>query len=127
MIDKIIYIKVWGFCSRYKFIWRPEGIGFGAAIIPKVAVVLALLSLNAGADGYAVFNGVTDELIFWTVIILLALNTLYILRFSGFKNHDRTKEEVERALRESPIKWKLLLTLYWAIILIFIYIACRVI
>lgn len=127
MIDKIIYIKVWSFCSRYKSIWYPEGIGFGAAVIPKVAVVLALMSLYVGPDGYAAFNSVTDEVISWTAIILFILNILYILRFSGFKNHDRTREEVERALRESPTKWKLLLTLYWAVILTFVYIACCVI
>lgn len=124
MIDKIIYMYVFRLFRKTKY---PDRRAFCAVWLPKLVCLFAVMGRFTDKNGYVVCQTLTDKVILWTVMLLVFLDGLYIFYFSSTRNHGRTEKEVERALRQSPKKWKALITLYLVAIIIFVYIVCCVI
>lgn len=117
MIDKIIYISLLNFFRKKKALSFPERIPVVSIVIPKVIVVMGVLRLYVGEDGYVEYKSITDMVIPCLFLILLVISFIYS---EGFMSKEqKTAQEVEQALRETPTKWKILIGIYLATIILF--------
>ena len=118
MIDKIVYIAFLRYARRQKWIVFPERAVGAVIFLPKVLAALSVLHPFVGEDGFVQFQNTTEKVIGFIPLVLLILKALYIWHFSD--REEKTAREVEQALRESPTKWKIRITLYYLGLMIFI-------
>lgn len=115
MIHKIIYIHYYDLLLKRKSKWIGRRV-YGISILPDAVLLLGTLLAAPEKNGYIHLEHTWQAIIIYTLWGWSFLGMAIPLNFGSDGKEAKMRKEVKKELRERPLYWKRMITVYLAAI-----------
>ncbi|HIS33585.1 MAG TPA: hypothetical protein IAA79_01515 [Candidatus Avirikenella pullistercoris] len=117
MIHKIIYIRFYDWQRKKKYKWI-ERRTYVVTILPELFLLIGTTLAAPEKNGYMHIEHTWEEIIVYTLWGWAFLGMAIPLNFGFDGKEEKIRKEVKKELREHPLYWKKMITIYFAAIVV---------